>query len=120
MSSVPKKPTVIGGKLKLKGSSSSSSGNKSTSSSTGKVSTKRPLETDNTAAVESDHGTSSNEVYLTESQKRFKLKNIEKEKRDAEKLSKQSFRNRIDEFNQKLSKLSEHNDIPRISAAGNG
>jgi hypothetical protein len=30
------------------------------------------------------------------------------------------FRDRIEGFNNRLSRLTEHNDIPRISAAGNG
>lgn len=46
-----------------------------------------------------------------------------KEKRDIEELKKvasKSHRERVEEFNSKLSSLTEHNDIPRISAAGNG
>ena len=32
----------------------------------------------------------------------------------------ESHRERVDELNNKLSEMTEHNDIPRISAAGNG
>eukprot|EP00428_Durinskia_dybowskii_P060716 CAMPEP_0170382832 /NCGR_PEP_ID=MMETSP0117_2-20130122/15156_1 /TAXON_ID=400756 /ORGANISM="Durinskia baltica, Strain CSIRO CS-38" /LENGTH=89 /DNA_ID=CAMNT_0010638503 /DNA_START=227 /DNA_END=496 /DNA_ORIENTATION=- len=58
--------------------------------------------------------------YLTASQRRHMERKIEKEKEDAKKLSKTSFRDRVDQFNNKLAKMTEHNDIPRISAAGNG
>lgn len=106
------KPTVIGGKLKLKSSS------KSSSLSVPKSSSKRQFENhDEANIVQSER---SDDIHLTEAQRRFKKKKIEKEKRDAEKLAQKSFRDRIDEFNQKLSKLTEHNDIPRVSAAGNG
>ncbi len=36
------------------------------------------------------------------------------------KVLSKTHRERIDEFNQYLSVLTEHNDIPRVSAAGNG
>jgi protein FAM32A len=114
-----KKPTVIGGKLKLKGSSTSNS--TTTPKADLKSSQKRTSD-----SIEIDEGKGNadvvkdDEIHLTEAQKRFKKQKMEKEKRDAEKLAQKSFRDRIDEFNQKLSKLTEHNDIPRVSAAGNG
>ena len=37
-----------------------------------------------------------------------------------EKIASQSHRERVETFNTKLSKLTELNDIPRVSAAGNG
>lgn len=112
-----KKPTVIGGKLKLKGSSTSSA----TAKSDMKSSLKRTLDTiEKDAGISKSDTEKNDEIHQTEAQKRFKKKKIEKEKRDAEKLAQKSFRDRIDEFNQKLSKLTEHNDIPRVSAAGNG
>ena len=48
------------------------------------------------------------------------MSKIEKEKKDIKKLVKQTYRDRLNEFNEKLSKQSDHNDIPRVSAAGNG
>lgn len=63
---------------------------------------------------------------MTEAQKRHRLRLLEREKdllsrakkgKDAEL---KSFREKVEDFNNKLSKLTEHNDIPRISAAGNG
>jgi len=65
-------------------------------------------------------------ITLTETQKKHKQKQIERERILLEKAKKgknseiKSFREKIEEFNSKLSSLTEHNDIPRISAAGNG
>lgn len=63
---------------------------------------------------------------MTEAQKRHRQKLIEREKellargKKGKEIEIKSFRDRIEEFNSKLSTLTEHNDIPRISAAGNG
>ena len=35
-------------------------------------------------------------------------------------LDSMSHRERVEQFNEKLGKLTELNDIPRVSAAGNG
>lgn len=60
-------------------------------------------------------------VPLTEAQKRHKLRQLEKEKQGAgKKLIETPYRERIEAFNNTLASMSEHNDIPRISAAGNG
>ncbi len=58
--------------------------------------------------------------YLTESEKRFKKRKLEQMKQDAAKMANVSYRQRVEDFNAKLAQLTEHNDIPRISAAGNG
>ena len=42
------------------------------------------------------------------------------ERQNIRKLLSKSHRERIDDFNMYLSNLTEHNDIPRVSAAGNG
>lgn len=120
-----RKPHVVGGKLKLKGSGGSSGGVRRAPPS---VSSDVP---DRIATQGSSEGTaesSSNkasskpvtEEYLTPSQKRHLQRKIEKEKEEAKKLSKTSFRDRVEIFNSKLASMTEHNDIPRISAAGNG
>ncbi len=138
------KPTVVGGKLKLKGSAPSSavrkpattpaavpvaastvekkdsSGDKNSSES----SRKRSLE-DNEAVPSSSTGSDTTSIppgmaNMTEAQRRFKLKQMEREKEEAKRMKEKSYRERVNEFNEKLSKLTEHNDIPRVSAAGNG
>lgn len=45
---------------------------------------------------------------------------LKQEKQLMKKVLSKTHRERIDEFNQYLSVLTEHNDIPRVSAAGNG
>jgi protein FAM32A len=64
-------------------------------------------------ALEKDDG-------LTETQRRHIARQKEREKKNIKNLVSKSHRERIDEFNQYLSVLTEHNDIPRVSAAGNG
>jgi protein FAM32A len=111
MSTVPKaakKGSLVGGKLKLKGSGSSSGS--------------RPK-----VLLSADASMSANssavkpvEEFLTEAQRRHKQRKMELESRDIKKLTEVSYRDRVENFNAKLSKMTEHNDIPRISAAGNG
>ena len=56
----------------------------------------------------------------TESERRAAKRKREREMKDLEIVAKKSHRERVEDFNTKLSTLTEHNDIPRISAAGNG
>jgi protein FAM32A len=115
MSSTAKSVNIVPGKLKFKSNGpAKTSSNNIIPSAPVVVEKKRKLE------EESSSTTVTTEVHLTEAQKRFKQRQIEKEKMDAKKLAGTSFRDRIENFNQKLSKLTEHNDIPRVSAAGNG
>mmetsp|Transcript_21175 Transcript_21175/g.29943 ORF Transcript_21175/g.29943 Transcript_21175/m.29943 type:complete len:123 (-) Transcript_21175:277-645(-) len=57
---------------------------------------------------------------MTDAERRALKYRLEKEKKDLEKVAAKSHRERVEEFNQKLGELTEHNDIPRVSAAGNG
>ena len=122
-----RKPHVVGGKLKLKGSGGSSSGVKrSIPSSSISTSQERGATTSQAQEVEAPRESDkkaaklATEEFLTPSQKRHQQRKIEKEREEAKKLSKTSFRDRVDIFNNKLAAMTEHNDIPRISAAGNG
>lgn len=107
------KPVVIGGKLKLK------LGN---NNSVGKVK-KRKLD----VAVNDTNITNEKiaepdiiRSTLTETQKKQKEKQAKLETKIMKDSLEVSYRDRIDAFNNKLACLTEHNDIPRISAAGNG
>ena len=60
------------------------------------------------------------ELYLTESEKRYRKRQLETERRAIRELRSLSHRDRVNQFNEKLEQLPEHNDIPRVSAAGNG
>jgi protein FAM32A len=42
------------------------------------------------------------------------------QQRESEKIAKQSHRERVEDMNEKLGNMTELNDIPRVSAAGNG
>ena len=57
---------------------------------------------------------------LTESERAHKRRLTSRRKEAAERGTAKSHRERVDELNDKLASLTEHNDIPRISAAGNG
>ena len=108
------KPVVIGGKLKLKGGSNIS---------VEKVK-KRKLDVslNETTNIVDDKTTESDIIRstLTEAQKKQKEKQAKLETKIMKDTLEVSYRDRIDAFNNKLARLTEHNDIPRISAAGNG
>jgi protein FAM32A len=118
-------PTVIGGKLKLKGAKkSSTSGNKKGVSA--KVGLKEAdaegrREKDIAEGGDEKKASKEKEVFLTETQRKHKAKmdDILKNK-IAKKMSETSYRERVEAFNHKLATTTEHNDIPRVSAAGNG
>mmetsp|Transcript_15128 Transcript_15128/g.30113 ORF Transcript_15128/g.30113 Transcript_15128/m.30113 type:complete len:130 (-) Transcript_15128:59-448(-) len=65
-------------------------------------------------------GSDSEDDDLTAFERAHIRKKRAKEARDTAAITTKSHRERVDEFNQGLSTLTEHNDIPRISAAGNG
>jgi protein FAM32A len=71
------------------------------------------------ATVASD-ATDSALSDMTEAERKSLKRQKERERLELEKAAKKSHRERVDEFNEKLSTLTEHNDIPRVSAAGNG
>mmetsp|Transcript_17191 Transcript_17191/g.32538 ORF Transcript_17191/g.32538 Transcript_17191/m.32538 type:complete len:107 (+) Transcript_17191:124-444(+) len=104
-------PVFLGGKLKLKGE-------KKKKKSKHKLDEKvnRDAVTKASVKVPSD----DEDVELTEAEKKGLQLQKEREKLEIERLAKQSHRERVEEFNEKLGNLTEHNDIPRISAAGNG
>mmetsp|Transcript_6935 Transcript_6935/g.15884 ORF Transcript_6935/g.15884 Transcript_6935/m.15884 type:complete len:113 (+) Transcript_6935:98-436(+) len=57
---------------------------------------------------------------LTAAERKAHRFSEEQQRRQLEKAAKRSHRERIEDFNEKLGRLTEHNDIPRVSAAGNG
>lgn len=133
-----KKVTVIGGKLKLKGSSNSSNKlnkkrkvedtstiNSSNTSITNSSTTNSSISNSSTnnSATSNSNNTGINteeESNLTEAEKRYRRRKLELEQKSLKKLAGMNYRDRIDNFNNKLASLTEHNDIPRVSAAGNG
>ena len=57
---------------------------------------------------------------LTEVERKALRRRLERERLDAATIAQKSHRERIEEFNSKLASQTELNDIPRVSAAGNG
>jgi len=121
------KPVVIGGKLKFKSKGSKPKAvavQSTTSTTTSETSSSSSSSTTTTTTTNNKRNRDDDEEedlsHLTESEKRFRMSKIEKEKKDIKKLLKQTYRDRLNDFNEKLSKQSDHNDIPRVSAAGNG
>ena len=63
----------------------------------------------------------SAEALMTDAERKHKKKMDEILKNKvAKEMSQSSYRERVEAFNHKLATLTEHNDIPRVSAAGNG
>ena len=104
--------TVIGGKLKLKGVS--------TSGKDKKQKKRKTEETSENSKKSTTEGDLVPEEYLTEAQKKHMKKKEQLNSHNSKKVVELSYRERVETFNYKLSTLSEHNDIPRVSAAGNG
>lgn len=104
-----------GGKLSLKGDKKKKSKKKS-SSSKHKASSKD----DRIDEKQQKHSNSDDDEELTAAEKRSKSFKQKHERKEMEKIASQSHRERVETFNTKLSKLTELNDIPRVSAAGNG
>ncbi|KAL3790592.1 hypothetical protein HJC23_008798 [Cyclotella cryptica] len=57
---------------------------------------------------------------LTAAEKKARKFKADQARREMEKVVKLSHRERVEQFNEKLGQLTELNDIPRVSAAGNG
>ncbi len=114
-----KKPKVIGGKLRMKGSNPTPTvkkrklGSDSSESSSSIVSS-----SDKTSEIEA--AAPSFEDHLTETQKKHLLRKQDIEARAVKSMTGMTFRERVEVFNHKLNIMTEHNDLPRISAAGNG
>ena len=106
------KVRAIGGKFKFKKKSSSSllaKTNPKSNPTPGLVSL------EDVAKFKGENGSKLTEAQIRH---RYKLKTVEE--REVKAVTSKSYRERIEEFNYKLSTTTEHNDIPRISAAGNG
>ena len=102
-----KAPMVVKGRLQLKGVKAAPKKSKEP------VAVPKPTSAEAVSAKAPVGG-------LTESQLKHKRAREETELRQAKKLVSSSYRERVEDFNARLSRMTEHNDIPRISAAGNG
>lgn len=110
--------TFVGGKLSLKGEKRKKS--KKSARKKSSQTSKHALDLakkDEISKVESIPLTDDD---LTQTERKSLKRKQERERIDLEKLAGQSHRERVEDFNEKLGRLTELNDIPRISAAGNG
>jgi protein FAM32A len=128
-------PTVIPGKLKLKGAGGPEKKKKKKRSRDERDNTIRDSQVSfGTQEGDKSNGSSSSssssrnthieidnpDEFLTETQKKFEQKKIKLELEKAKSVIGTTYRDRVEQLNYELSIKSEHNDIPRISAAGNG
>lgn len=65
-------------------------------------------------------GVFEEEEDMTEAEKKAQKFKLERQRQESEKIAQKSHRERVEELNEKLGSLTELNDIPRVSAAGNG
>jgi protein FAM32A len=106
------KSAFIGGSLSFKGDKKKTK--KKTKKSKHKADDQlRRDETEQAQEVEDDDD-------MTEVEKKSMKFKMERQRQESEKVANKSHRERVEEFNDKLGSLTEHNDIPRVSAAGNG
>lgn len=74
----------------------------------------KPAE-DASARADSDDDVDDDDDDMTEAERKALKYKLEAEKKDLEKAAKQSHRERVEVFSQKLAELTELNDIPRVS-----
>ena len=110
-----------GGKLSLKGEKKKKSKKKS-SKSKHSVGEDAPCVNDakKASSMVDEKQQLKHEEELTAAEKRSKSFKQKRERKEMEKIVSMSHRERVETFNAKLGELTEHNDIPRVSAAGNG
>lgn len=117
-------PTYISGKLKLKGLSNGDKKkkkkNKRTRDELEDVDGKDATASTTITTTKTEDALSDPDEFLTESQRKFEQKKRKAELAKAKEVVGTTYRDRVEKFNYDLSVMSEHNDIPRISAAGNG
>lgn len=109
------------GKLSFKGDKKSK---KKSSKSKHKLSANEASSSSAEAKASSQHDPPTTEHPSDEERTAAERRSIKfkarRAKREMEKVASLSHRERVEEFNEKLGSVTELNDIPRVSAAGNG
>ena len=103
----------VGGKLSLKGDKKKKGKKKKSKSKHDKKKSSRDEEAAAAAAAAAADD-DDDEDEMTEAERKAQKYKQNAEKKDLEKVAKQSHRDRVEEFSQKLSELTELNDIPRV------
>eukprot|EP00602_Paraphysomonas_sp_CaronLab_P004560 CAMPEP_0185036106 /NCGR_PEP_ID=MMETSP1103-20130426/28569_1 /TAXON_ID=36769 /ORGANISM="Paraphysomonas bandaiensis, Strain Caron Lab Isolate" /LENGTH=110 /DNA_ID=CAMNT_0027573499 /DNA_START=18 /DNA_END=350 /DNA_ORIENTATION=+ len=109
-------PSHIPGKLKLKGVSEGKKKRKKRDRDD-KTVTQTDTQTHETIVKHTDINA---DEFLTETQRKHQAKKMKLEAERMKDVVTQTYRDRVESFNYKLATMTEHNDIPRVSAAGNG
>mmetsp|Transcript_9842 Transcript_9842/g.13868 ORF Transcript_9842/g.13868 Transcript_9842/m.13868 type:complete len:122 (-) Transcript_9842:253-618(-) len=119
------KPVFLGGSLSFKGDKKKKAKKKSRKSKhrrqedgSEEISQRQDRQAEEDPVVGLDAAGDDDDMTMAE--RRGLKYRLEKEKKDLEQVAAKSHRERVEEFNQKLGELTELNDIPRVSAAGNG
>eukprot|EP00613_Pedinella_sp_CCMP2098_P000100 CAMPEP_0171633474 /NCGR_PEP_ID=MMETSP0990-20121206/25222_1 /TAXON_ID=483369 /ORGANISM="non described non described, Strain CCMP2098" /LENGTH=141 /DNA_ID=CAMNT_0012204193 /DNA_START=28 /DNA_END=453 /DNA_ORIENTATION=+ len=81
---------------------------------------RREEEASTGAADVSDEEEENPEDRLTDAQKRYMKVQRDRAAETARKEVQMTHRMKVEMYNDRLAALTEHNDIPRVSAAGNG
>ena len=105
----------VGGKLSLKGDKKKKGKKKKSKSKHDKKKSSRDEEAAAAAAAAADDDDDEDE--MTEAERKAQKYKQNAEKKDLEKVAKQSHRDRVEEYSQKLSELTELNDIPRVRSS---
>jgi protein FAM32A len=116
------KPVFVGGSLSFKGDKKAKKKKKSKAKHT----LKSPTEAVDSAAADGGGGgdvisdvvsaphEADLESDLTDAERKALKKKRERELQELGKLAEKSHRERVEEFNERLASLTEHNDIPRV------
>ena len=112
--------SFTGGKLNLKGDKRKKKSRKKSSKSKHSLGDDLSHTKNPSHDRDQEHPNSDSEEELTTAEKRLKSFKQKSERKEMEKIVKMSHRERVEDFNTKLGELTELNDIPRVSAAGNG
>uniref|UniRef100_A0A7S4JUH8 Uncharacterized protein n=1 Tax=Odontella aurita TaxID=265563 RepID=A0A7S4JUH8_9STRA len=116
--------SFLGGKLSFKGDKKTKKAKKKSRKS--KHRTSEQHENEYKSSREATHHSDDHDFPvdidddMTDAERRAAKFKLERERKDLEKVAKQSHRERVEDFSEKLGNLTELNDIPRVSAAGNG
>ena len=100
------KPSFVGGALSFKGDKK-------------KAKKKKKKDAKHSLKKDSEEEAPQKEEHLTDAERKALKRRKERERLELEKAAQLTHRERIEEFNEKLGSLTELNDMPRVSAAGN-
>ena len=118
------KSTFLGGALSFKGDKKSRKKKSKKTKSKLKMKGEGTYQMDGTKdekfSPSFDHDDVDDDDELTEAERKALKFKKQRQKEESGKIAQKSHRERVEELNEKLGNMTELNDIPRVSAAGNG